>query len=234
MKIIMFLILSYFLPINLYPQKLEYRNVDYYFDMVEKLEIDKLKKEGIIDKNLNVTKKYKNIGKNELNDKGQSKYFDVKINILKFVFKDYLYQQHLEYKQDVYVLYFSMAGFDDTEWCIIKWRKDKWNYQDKIDKKLVNMQRDNRGENKNLDFSFICFNYDEGPKNLDRVIIFIKNNYLVMERGGLYHSLFDLKNNKLLINEDSPFTKSNTDNKEEMNLWIKENVHDKILKIINQ
>ena len=55
-----------------------------------------------------------------------------------------------------------------------------------------------------------------------------------VERGNLYHSLYDLKNDKLLINNESPGTSCNANNKEEMNKWIKENLHDKIEKIITE
>ena len=67
----------------------------------------------------------------------------------------------------------------------------------------------------------------------------ILNLYLIypkdeVERGNLYHSLYDLKNDKLLINNESPGTSCNANNKEEMNKWIKENLHDKIEKIITE
>ncbi|MNR34235.1 hypothetical protein D3C85_1519870 [compost metagenome] len=126
-------------------------------------------------------------------------------------------------------MYFSVAGFDDLEWSILKWKEGKWGNLEKIDKVLV----ENSKYAKNKDFDFICFNYDEGPKNMRGVKIFIKKHYLVMERGGLYHSLFDLKSQKLLINESSPTHASQSKTREQMNLWIKKNLHDKIDKIIN-
>ena len=55
-----------------------------------------------------------------------------------------------------------------------------------------------------------------------------------MERGNLYHSLYDLKSEKIIFNEESPWTSCKAKNKEEMNKWIKENLHDKIEKIINK
>ena len=62
-------------------------------------------------------------GKENFNKIGMDKYYDVKIKVLQSLFKDYLFQQYVEYKNDIYVLYFSMAGFDDTEWQILKWKK---------------------------------------------------------------------------------------------------------------
>ncbi|MGB3468906.1 MAG: hypothetical protein WBA74_26715 [Cyclobacteriaceae bacterium] len=55
-----------------------------------------------------------------------------------------------------------------------------------------------------------------------------------MERGNLYHSLYDLKNQKVLINEESPWHQAEANGKDELNKWIKENLHDKIERIINE
>ena len=55
-----------------------------------------------------------------------------------------------------------------------------------------------------------------------------------MERGNLYHALYDLKNQKVLINEESPWHQAEGDGKEALNKWIKENLHDKIEKIIHE
>ena len=49
-----------------------------------------------------------------------------------------------------------------------------------------------------------------------------------MERSGLYHSLYDLKKNELLINEESPWHSAEDNSDEGMNKWIKENLHTKI------
>ena len=236
MKLIKFSIII-LLSFKLHSQNLEYRSVDYYFDMVEKLEVEQLKKEGIINDSLKIIDKYKESGSDQLNKIGFDKYSDIKVKVLQSIFKDYLYQQDLEYKDDVYVLYFSMAGFDDTEWQILKWKKTEWNKSDKIDLRLVEkckFEFEDNKKTKECNFVPIVFNYDEGPKNLNDIKIFIKNDYLVMERGNLYHSLYDLKTNKLILNEESPLHASNAETKDQMNQWIRENLHNKIEKIINQ
>lgn len=220
-----------------YSQNLEYRSVDYYFDLVDKLELEKLKKEGMINDSLKITKEYREIGKETFNKKGFEKYTDIKVEILKSIFKDYLFQQYIEYKNDVYVLYFSMAGFDDTEWQILKWRKQDWDRSDKIDLRLVEnckLKFDKNEKKKECNFTPIAFNYDEGPKNLENVKIFIKNDFLVMERGHLFHTLYDLKKEKLILNEESPLFSSMAKDKNEMNKWIKKNLHNKIESIINK
>lgn len=223
-------VLLLLISVNFYSQKLQYRNVDYYFGILKKIETKKLKERGVLDQNLNIAPKFKTKGKNKLNKEGSAIYFEERMNILKAYFKYYYYQQHLEYKGEIYVLYFSMAGFDDLEWSILKWKKGQWNNLEKIDKQLIEDSK----HTKNKNFDFICFNYDEGPKNMDGVRIFTKDHYLVMSRGGLYHSLFDLKSQKLIVNEPCPYCESQSNTKEDMNLWIKKHLHNKIDKIISQ
>jgi hypothetical protein len=63
--------------------------------------------------------------------------------------------------------------------------------------------------------------------------MFVKNDYLVMERNGLYHSLYDLRINELLINNESPWHSAYAEDLETMNKWIKDNLHLKIEAIIN-
>ena len=234
-SIILAVILSFF-SFYSQSQNLEYRSVDYYFDIVEKAESEQLKKEGIINDKFEILEKYKDSKTGKLNKVGFEKYSDIKVKVLQSIFKDYLYQQDIEYKDDVYVLYFSMAGFDDTEWQILKWKKTDWDKSYKIDLRLVedckSKSRSNK-TSKQCNFIPIAFNYDEGPKNLENIRIFIKNDHLVMERGNLYHTLYDLKNNKLIVNDESPWSSSGAKGKEEMNLWITENIHNKINNVIN-
>ena len=208
------------------PQNLEKRNIEYYFEEVGKMEIQELIKRGILKDSLTVAEKYKNNGKNELNDDGFGKYAELKADVYMKFFKDYLYQEHVEYGNSVYVLYFTVAGFDDTEWDVIKWTKDEWTKN-----KSYRLNRKEIKNNKSV--TKIFWNYDEGPKNLENIRLFVKNDYLVLERGNLYHSLYDLKKEEVVLNEESPWHASDGEGKEEMNKWIKENLHDKIEIIIN-
>ena len=50
----------------------------------------------------------------------------------------------------------------------------------------------------------VLWNYDEASKNADNVHLFISGHYLVMERGNLFHSLYDLNVQEIIINEESP------------------------------
>ena len=151
------------------------------------------------------------------NEKGASIYFNT-IKEIYFNFCQNIYlQQQITWNNKVYALYFGITGFDDMEWHVLAYDQKEWKDQKKIQK-----PRDNR----------IIFNYDEGPKNIENVKIFIKDNFLILERGKLYHSLYDLTNKKLLINEESPFHASDCDDKKMMNKWIKEKLHNPIVKKI--
>ncbi|WP_271766191.1 hypothetical protein [Aquimarina algiphila] len=201
------------------------RKIDYYFEQIAELEMDELIKQNVLIDSLTIAPKYKDSISNRLNQDGFMKYADIKANIYMSFFKDYLYQQKVEYNNDYYILYFTMAGFDDMQWNIIKIPKNKWNGKERLSREKV--EKDNTIEP-------ILFNYDEGEKNTENIRIFIKNDYLIMERGNLYHSLYDLKNQKVLINEESPWHQAEGDGKDGLNKWIKENLHDKIEPIINK
>ena len=204
---------------------LENRNIDYYFKQVVKLGIDELIKQKVLIDSLTIAPEFKDTITNRINDKGFRKYVNIKSDVYMSFFKDYLFQQKLEYNDELYVLYFTMAGFDDMEWNIFKWKKDNWSEEERLSRE--------KAENDDSIVK-ILWNYDEGPKNDENIRIFIKNDYLVMERSNLYHSLYDLKSQKVILNEESPWHVADGKDKEKMNEWIKENLHDKINLILNE
>jgi hypothetical protein len=201
------------------------RTLEYYFQIVDSLELVEMKKAGVITDKDSVAEQYFDRTTQRLNEKGFMKYAEIKGDIYLRYYKDYLYLQSINYKDDIYVLYFSVAGFDDVEFQIVKWKKQDWLKSDKLSKELI--------DKPSQKFQKVAFNYDEGPKNLENVKMFVKNDYLVMERSGLYHSLYDLRTNELIINDESPWHSANADNLENMNNWIKENLHSKIEQKIN-
>ena len=170
--------------------EIEDKTIDYYFRQIAELELDELIKQKILIDSLTISPKYKDSISNGLNQDGFMKYAEIKADIYRSFFKDYLYQQKEEYNNDYYILYFTMAGFDDMQWDIIKMPKENWNGNERLSREIV--ENDNSIEK-------ILFNYDEGAKNTENIRIFIKKDYLIMERGHLYHSLYDLKNQKVLI-----------------------------------
>ena len=201
--------------------------IEHYFKIVDSLEFNKLKEDGIINSENKISKEYKRQNSETLNEKGFEKLTNIRADIYMNYFKNYLLLQSLEYKNQVYALYYSVAGFDDVEFEILKWNKNDWNGDVTIDKRSVY-------ENTNKKIERIAFNYDEGPKNLENPRIFIKNDYLVMERSGLYYSLYDLKNNKLLVNDESPWNSAEDNSEKGLNKWIKKNLHDRIQKILTK
>lgn len=201
------------------------RTLEYYFQIVDSLELVEMKKAGVITDKDSVADQYFDRTTQRLNEKGFMKYAEIKGDIYLKYYRDYLYLQSINFKDDIYVLYFSVAGFEDVEFQIVKWKKQDWHKSDKLSKDLI--------DKPNQKFQKVAFNYDEGPKNLENVKMFVKNDYLVMERSRLYHSLYDLRTNELIINDESPWHSANADNIETMNNWIKENLHSKIEQKIN-
>ncbi len=199
--------------------------IDYYFNAVSSLELSKLKEHKIIDDKNNIVPAFLDGKSGHLNEKGSEKLFEIRAEVYTNYFKDYLLLQSLGYKDEVYALYFSVAGFDDVEFQILKWSKINWKAEEKVDKRSVYEKVGNT-------FQPIAFNYDEGPKNLENPRIFIQNDYLVMERSGFYYSLYDLKTDKLLINDESPWHSAPDNSLEDLDKWIKENLHNKIKAII--
>jgi len=202
-------------------------SIEHYFNTVDSLEFNKLKQEGIINSENKITREYKEKDSETLNEKGFEKLTYIRADVYMNYFKNYLLLQSLEYENFVYAFYFSVAGFDDVEFEVLRWKKENWKGEETVDKRSVY-------ENTNKNVERIAFNYDEGPKNLENPRIFIDKNYLVMERNGLYYSLYDLKANKLLINDESPWNSAEDNSEEGLNKWIKENSHNKIQKIIEK
>ena len=202
-------------------------SIEHYFNTVDSLEFNKLKQEGIINSENKITREYKEKDSETLNEKGFEKLTYIRADVYVNYFKNYLLLQSLEYENFVYAFYFSVAGFDDVEFEVLRWKKENWKGEETVDKRSLY-------ENTNKNVERIAFNYDEGPKNLENPKIFIEKNYLVMERSGLYYSLYDLKANKLLINDESPWNSAEDNSEEGLQNWIKENLHNKIQKIIEK
>lgn len=201
------------------------RTLEYYFTIVDSLEYNELKKVGVITGENSIADQYFDKTTQKLNKEGFLKYAEIKGDIYLKFFRDYHFLQSIHFKDDIFVLYFSIAGFDDVEFQIVKWNKQDWDKSDKLSKEII--------DKPNQKFKKIAFNYDEGPKNLENVNIFINNDYLVMERSGLYHSLYDLRTNELIINSECPWAEVEGNNLEQMNDWIKENIHSKIEQKLN-
>ena len=94
----------------------------------------------------------------------------------------------------------------------------------------------------------LFWNYTEaGDHYEDPKIVILRDRYLVFSRGGLYHSLYDLQQKAVRVNDESPwnsFQESEQHKKygEEpppantgtaMDVWVRDNLHREIERIIN-
>lgn len=123
-----------------------------------------------------------------------------------------------------FVLLTDMSGFDDTSWYV---------YKVGINSNLTKAQR-RHGETDDVLF----WNYSEANEHKENPFIrFIKGRYLIFSRGNLDYSLYDLEQNKVLVNEHSAWGAvvakpdldlSGTELNERMNNWVLENLHTKI------
>lgn len=200
-------------------EELEPRTIDYYFDELDHLEFQSCLDHNILLDSTTVAPEYIDSITGKFNMDGLQIFAAVRMNIYQSYFNGYLFQQKIDYSDHTYVLYFSMAGYDDMEWNIFRWNKASWNNEEKL----------THGSLKNdSTIVKILWNYDEATKNTENIRIFIENDYLVMERGNLYHSLYDLRTEEVILNEHSPWHAADLSEGEGLNDWIRENLHDKI------
>lgn len=182
-------------------------------------------------------------GKMRINRNGIEVYSEAQIEAHDKMFQRWNYINHLEHNDFVYAIYFTIMGMDDMSWQVVRFKEDHWHNQKELPLEnkspLSKYLEFSKSEFEEIGRNTIIYNYDEGETNIENGRIFIKNNYLVFERGNLMHSLYDTKNEELVINEISPWyyakqsSDSKTVTKESLNKWIKNNLHDKIAQKIN-
>lgn len=206
-------------------EELEPRTIDYYFNQQAELEIAAYFKEGFLLDSNTLAPQYLDTATGQCNMDGYMKAMEIRMITMQNFYDGYLFMQKEEYKDDIYVLYFSLAGFDDMEWSIFKWKKDSWKNEEKLYAERIKSDST---------VTRILWNYDEATKNTENIRIFIENDYLIMERGNLYHSLYDLRSEEVLLNEESPWAASDFAEGEELHEWIRVNLHDKIDKLLKE
>ncbi len=128
-----------------------------------------------------------------------------------------------------FVLLKDLSGFDDVTWYV---------YKIGIDASLTDVQK-KAGETSDVLF----YNYSEAGEHCENPYIrFVKGKYLIFSRGNLDYSLYDLSQDKVLVNEysvwgviakkymSSPDYKegSGYEDNQLMNEWAFENLHKKI------
>jgi len=91
-----------------------------------------------------------------------------------------------------FLLFTDLAGFGDRSWSVYE-----------LPVKSIITKDIKKARNK---VGVIFWNYSESGNNIENPKIEIVNNrYLVFSRGGYYHSLYDIKNKKVLVNDESPW-----------------------------
>jgi hypothetical protein len=123
-----------------------------------------------------------------------------------------------------FVLLTDLAGFDDRSWYV---------YESTLDASLTEAQ-----QREHSDEGALFWNYSEAGEHKDNPRLRIEGGrFLVFSRGGLDHSLYDLRARQVLINEVSPLAAAV--GKPDLNLnletqisivekWVKENLHERI------
>ncbi len=123
-----------------------------------------------------------------------------------------------------FILLTDMSGFDDISWYV---------YKISVDKNLSAAQKKS-GETNDVLF----WNYSEAGEHQENPFIRItKGKYLIFSRGNLDYSLYDIDQDKVIVNEHSAWgavaKKSTIDlpiqeTDQLMNEWVLKNVHTKI------
>ena len=98
----------------------------------------------------------------------------------------------IEERNIQFVLLTDISGFEDRAWYV---------YKTEINKPLTKAQKE--GHNKE---HVLFWNYAEAGEQQENPILRIeKNKYLVFNRGGLDHSLYNFIENTVLVNEHSTY-----------------------------
>lgn len=197
---------------------------------IDKNMIKELIKEKLLNDSLYITKNYLDKETGNFNKEGAEIFKKIQSNIHLSYFTDYLYLQHVEYENYIYALYYTMEGINNGirdgwgVWRIVRFGKENWISNKKLNKEKVNS------------FNLIMSSQDIAPMlftNPNSRII-VDRKYLILEIGKLYHSLYNLQTNEIILNEISPWQFSERESKKKRIEWIKLNLHDKITKIISE
>lgn len=135
-----------------------------------------------------------------------------------------------------FALFVDSAGFGDPAWYLYR-------FPVTTDVESIQIERGTS------DPGIIFWNYSEGGDHTDNPAIqLVQDRYIVFTRGGLHHSLYDIHENKALVNNTSPYhaliysdeyeeivpRPSMEERKRMLAEWKIKNLHDPIRKIIGE
>lgn len=134
-----------------------------------------------------------------------------------------------------FILLTDISGFGDRAWYV---------YQLPIGASLTEKIKSGRDRE-----GVLFWNYSEAGDHSDSPKIEVQNDqYLVFSRGGLYHSLYDYRNEKVIVNDESPWhsymisEEANSSSgsqvlseemHEGMETWVRKSLHSKIEEVLN-
>lgn len=139
-----------------------------------------------------------------------------------------------------FALYSDSAFAGDQSWHIFKFQSD-------IDVKNLQIPRIYRQNHNEWLEKQITWSYSEGGYHLQNAHIeIIGDTYLIFVRGELYHSLYDIETNKMLIEDHSPwhtwiesdeykeisFNASHEEKKKSIEKWKRKILHNPIAQLI--
>lgn len=160
--------------------KLENRDIVYYFKEAKSLEFIERNNQKLTIDSVTIASEYIDAVTKKLNSKGLKLMQEIKDKVLNRYYEDYLFLKQIEYENKTYSLYFTMLSLYNIEFVVFEYDEKEWENKEKINRKLsANLKNVIK----------IHLNYDQVPKNkLNEATIFIKNDYLVFDLGGLYLS----------------------------------------------
>lgn len=206
-------------------KKLENRTVVHYFKEVNALEYKERNRLGLTLDSITIAPEYRDSVTQKMNYRGGILLNEIKDKIVHKYFEDYLFLQQIEHDKTTYQLYFTSLTSADVEFIVLENKARIKDIPERINRKSVS-----------VDSKVMKLNWhmNEAPRmKLDQVTIFVKNDYLVFDLGGLYLSAYHLKTKKLLYKEENPFRINQMYTKKANDKWVLENVHQKIEKLID-
>jgi hypothetical protein len=145
-----------------------------------------------------------------------------------------------------YALYHDVAGGDDHEWFVTKLKVYENPDALIVPKSFMNCSTP---EEREWMDKTILFNWSEAGEHRENPHIkLVGDRYLVFERGGLYHGLYDIQEEETLITEESPWHSyiyseeyesikpqpSHEQRKQLLDDWVRRKLHEPIKEIIDK
>ena len=148
--------------------------------------------------------------------------------------------------ESIFALYHGIAGYSDHEYHVFKFPKEMDPEKLLIPRSYWSHKADEEARKWARYSLFFNWSEDASHRRNPEIKIF-KNKYLVLIRGGLYHSLYDIEADNTIVNFRSPFHKylrseeykslepkpTFSQRKKLLEDWKKQNLHNPISEIVD-